>query len=366
MRAKCPCGFVMEVPDEKAGTTVRCPQCGRLCRIPGAKPPAEEVGGLDFGEEFELEEPGAPPGAEEQQTREEAAPAGQDLEFDSQEFQLETPPQPAEEEVVDLRADQILAVETPEAVPERAGRRGRGEEDVPKTIFGLIWMCIKRPSLVSEIGIGGISDPSLLLQIVAAFGVLIIVPSLMEAYVGSRRMETTVKGAIGQGQAGPVEQQPDAQGAVPAEAPVMAVVRVSAAKLGVSKFVLKIGSWFIVGLSLYIIGSMAGSPAGFFGILTGLAFVRVLAVLMLLALGAVAGLAGLLSLAGILPSAAAMTVLGLSAGAYLVFAFIFQIYLLMGIFDVGCFGAIGLNFAAPLMAAGLQMWLAGVVFKLLF
>lgn len=188
--------------------------------------------------------------------------------------------------------------------------------------------------------------PSLVSQIFVLLLISLLIPTLLETYEKTQR--TTKVLVVGL----PPEALTNEEGRELSTPAKIEDVRPSATKTAAGIFAFKIGTWLIVAFSFYINASLAGSPAGFLGIMTGLALVRVMAVLLLMVLAAFAAVVTLLT-----PSIAP-ALLGSTALAYVVLVFIFQLYFLMGVFDVGCFGAVDLNFLATRIAFVIQIWLA--------
>jgi len=391
MKARCKCGHIFDVTPDLEGKRVRCPRCSKVVRLPTsarpAPPPAEkeEKAGefeFDWGEEFSLEGEEAPkmgaapaPEAGEEAGPEKEQPRTPGLEFDSEEFHLdlgEQAQQGQEGEPIELGPGQILGVregtpgrgpadaaapagearvcshcgrvvvEEVAACPEcgtplgpppswRETRRGRRREreEMPDTIFGLILMCVRRPSLVGDIGAGGISGTSMLAQIAGAFLVLTLGASVLD---GIR------VGEVGLGE-----------------------YSIGAAGLG---FLLKLMGFLAVVVAMWVLAAALGGNASFLGIVSGLAFVRVMAGLLLLGVAALAGAALLLASLGVLPSGVAYFIIGASGVTLLVFTFMFQLYFVMGVYDLGCWGAVGVNILATLLAGFIQMYLMGVLAKI--
>jgi len=361
MKVRCPCGHKMTLTDAKRGARVKCRECGRICRIPGARParlsvppvsaepeapqPPEEPAQVPAGQEdvfggglevdwddLSLDKPEGPAeGVAADQVSKPEAGEGFDLSFGSEELQLVTPSvqeQASSEEVLDLTGDMLAEAPPAAAAADQWEEAGAEEEEegAPRTIFGLAWMCVRRPEMMTEIGVGGISHSALLFQIAVAFLIMAFVPGLIKE-VGSAGLSG------------------------------VAVAKVA------SQGILNMYGLVIVSVTMYMLANMTGSRAGFLGILSGLAFVRVLASILLVAVGAVAGVAGLAALAGILPLGPALLIAGSAGLLYVGVTGLFQIYFVMGVFDMGCMGAVALNLVALFVAWLTTMGLVGLLVK---
>lgn len=336
-----------------------------------AEPPASEEAAtsLDLDGEFELDESEstvddetAAQGLDEPQAEE-----GADLAFDSTEFKLDKVP---EEQPIALSGDQIIAqrkpgeepvapaavgpVTAPEGTPKpcpkcgrivmeevavcpecgtllSAGeaesarpigghvRRARGTEPTPTNIFTLMLACVKRPSMVGDIGAGGISGGNMLAQIGGAFVVLTLITAALESLNRGAGVDWS---------------------------PIALLLRLG----------LRFVALFATVLAMWLVASMVSKGVTFMGILTGLTFVEVL--------GGVVAIAGLTialvaALGGIVGAP-------LAAGALLasaVLMFIFRLYFIMGVFDMGCFGAVILSIVASFIAGGIQVYVGALLFK---
>jgi len=399
MKAKCSCGYVFDVGPDQEGKVEKCPQCGKRVRMPGsvkpatrsfldddidlekdldfgplaggvgpdkapqpeAAPPPEAAADFDWGDEFALEEPEEPePGTPEpaapapeppaQQAEEPAA--GADLQFDSQEFSLETGEEADDEAPIELGPGQIIsarkgqaappadapAAETPTKICPECGRivtefvgqcpecgaalraegggrpasgpqrPGREQEQQPRTIFGLMAICMRRLSVVADIGVGGIAGGSMRLQIVGAF-LLMVAIGVVAQSVGKVALKEGLKEGL-------------------------KTWEVSSVGLPIlEEFVSFVGVVF----AMYLVASMVRKSAKFLDIMFGLMFVRVMATLALLVVVLVGGAFTLVS------ASLGAAIMGATTIIYLGFVVMLQIYFVMGVFDMGCFGAIMLS-----------------------
>ena len=401
MKLRCNCGHVIDFSAEQRGQKVKCSQCGRKYRLPKKKkeappwppPPPPKPGrvpspGLDTGG-LELDRapsPEAPPAWEAEEAseaveelpvvEEEAAESALQVDWDAGSLELDRaqepeappwppppPPKPGREPAPEAppaweaqEADEaveelpVIAEEVAES-PLAAKRKERREEGerIPRTIFGLMWMCVKRPSLVGDIGIGGIRDPLLLSQIIVAFLVLIVLPAWLQPQM-KERADTVRAGRLEEGFGTPADEGP-----APAEAAEISeglrALESARRPSFLKNFTSKLTQWLISALAVYIIAILFFSRAGPFAILTGMALVRVMAVLFFILLAAVTVGLGLL-----MPPAAPFFLLATMLG-WIILVFIFQLHFLMGVFDLGYLAAFMMNFLVSAVAFVLNIFI---------
>ena len=418
MKAKCKCGFILDVPPGQEGTVVRCPKCRLKLRLPGgqkgAQPPSapkppqagkpRRDGGIEltWGDEFAAPPPKGPPPPEAKEPEQpasfdwekgfelEAPPQegkpeepepdakaeGVGLGFESEEFKLSIDGGEAEagEEIIDLEPGHVLssrrvaavppaapgqpqaAVEGKPAVCPKCGRvaaegaiacpecgtllsggtagavgrpesrqrrlsKAREAQKVPTNIFSLMLMCIRRPSLLGDIGAGGIAGGSLRLQIAAAFLAMTVVVSVVEGLGPIRGEEFSLAFA--------------------------------ALRIGV-----RITSLFTTVLAMWIVASVVSKGVSFMAILTGLSFVQVL--------GTIVTVAGLLigvALGAMVPSVVIAPVVAGVMLTTLIIVFVYQLYFIMGVYDMGCIGAFVLNIVASLLASAILVYVSALLVR---
>ena len=231
MKLKCKCGQVMDLGAEHVGRAVSCPKCGKVHRIPrsagGASPPGDEAREPAPEGEFEMAEPeapgaevrpqrprmrqarggvadeGAPVGSDEQEfgllepetasaqagpRREEAgAPEGDALAgFGEEDFELDAP-QSKDEEAAE--APPGPGVPPPVVVVEAAAEEEEVQHD---SIISLFWMCLHGASFIGVVDEAIARRKVLLLQIVALFAVLVIIPAVMETRGSVAQYDSTL------------------------------------------------------------------------------------------------------------------------------------------------------------------------------
>ncbi len=379
--------FSLEGEEEHSSRLEEASSAGAVAEpdsSPGAKQPAGSSA-VDWGDEFGLElddkpqsQDGAPP---ERVPAPRPAPrpaADEDdlgLAFDSGEFDVGAVEDDGEP--IDLGADQILGMSGAAAVPvDEAARAAtappaggamricrdcgmvitddvpvcpdcgagltaagaprkkvvqrREAEEVPTNIFALILMCIRRPSMVGDIGAGGIDGP-LRLQVFGGFALMLVLTALVNVLGKSVDSEFGPFGASGVG----------------------------------GQIIINIVEFFAVVLAMYVLATMVRGSVGFMSIVSGLAFVRVMSGVLFIPVALIGGIAVFLAQAEIIPLGMAVTLGGAPLLVVGILTFIYQIYFIMGVYDMGCFGAFCVNIFAGMLAGGIQIYVGAVVLKVM-
>ncbi len=195
----------------------------------------------------------------------------------------------------------------------RVGTR-RAEEPQPG-LLTLVGMCLRDPRVLTAVGEDGLEGRRMVGQLVAAYALL----TYVQAVVSQSMM-------LGFG--------------------------LDALAGGLVTLLSGVAGLFVLAVAFWAVAGMVKSKARFLGLLTGLAFVQIMAAVALLLIALVAGLSLLLG-------ASAETAVMFLGIAYFVVAVTYLVFYAMGAFDVGCFGSFALAIVGAVAADALQHLVTG-------
>ncbi len=208
----------------------------------------------------------------------------------------------------------------------RRGLRSRRHEPggfgPPENLLQAIWLCLKHPSLIINVGVGGVSGRRMLIQLAVGF---VLLSFLLNLAVSSAE-----------------------SGFSPS---VLAAAVVGTINSGFSLFV--------VSFCMYFVAQVSKSSVDFPSILSGLAFLRVISLSILIVVGVAVAIPALFY------PGAFWTVAGWGLVSYVLITFILQALYVMGVFEAGCLGSLMLSMVASLVAAAINAWLRGILIGLL-
>jgi hypothetical protein len=188
----------------------------------------------------------------------------------------------------------------------------------PQNLIDLVVMCARSPSMLADVGTGGISGRSILIQVGVAFVGLAGVNSAIGALLNEQ-----------------AEFSPLAAGLLTLVAAPVSLLTMS--------------------LALYFLAQLVRPSATFGGLLTGLAFLSVLTGLLELVVFAFVGTALLLGHIGVLPEFAVGAAGFFAGSCNFVLSLILLIYFLMGVFQMGCIGSFVLGIVAAVIASAVNL-----------